>query len=148
LRHGLCIHRIECKRNSNNYQQKFGDAVQYHLLIDLHERSVSCLSPDDEKILENYPREMFVSSTSSLRTFQSLGNFANRNKVEDDEGGRNNNVDDGQGSCINAIEVTEQTNHEVDGNNHQHYHEERNLKLGQEWINFNRRVTDSFVPSG
>ena len=89
---------------------------------------------------------MFDSSTSGLRLLQSLGNSSNGNEVENDKRSWNENVDDSQGTSINTIEVSEQTNDEIDGNNNQHDHEERDLQLGQERINFNRSVRDCFVP--
>lgn len=89
---------------------------------------------------------MFVLSAGSLRVLQSIANFSDGNKVEDDESSGNDDVKDGQGTSINAVEVAEQADHEIDSNEYQHDHEERNSKLGQERINFNRRVADSFVP--
>ncbi len=77
-----------------------------------------------------YSSEMVVSSASCLRILQSLDNFSDDNKVEDDEARGNNDVNDCEHTSIYSVEISEQTNNEIHCNNHQHDHEERNLKLG------------------
>lgn len=79
-----------------------------------------------------------LTSSERLRFRHSSHQLSDGDEIENDESHGDNDVNYREDGCVRAVEVAQQTDRNVDADNHQHDYEEWNLKFSQKRINFDR----------